>query len=240
MNATVIIPTYQERGNIERIIREVLAQGDEFRVLVVDDGSPDGTADAAQALRPEFGERLEVACRDRKYGLGPAYIYGFAKALENGADRVFEMDADFSHPPRYLRDLLQASEEADLVIGSRYCPGGGVQNWPLSRRMISRLGNLYARAVLWCGVRDMTAGFKCYRREALEAMDIWTIRSTGYAFQVETTWRALRARVPGGGEAHHLRGAGGRRLQDVPENRVGSRPARVAVAPAAGGVSGRP
>ena len=193
MLATVIIPTYNERGNIGRIVREVLAQGPEFRVLVVDDDSPDGTAEEAQEVRSAEPDRVQVCRRRRKWGLGSAYLYGFAKALEEGADRIFEMDADFSHPPSALRPLLEASLRADFSVGSRYVPGGAVENWPWSRRALSIAGNLYARAVLLCGVKDLTAGFKCYRREVLENIDLWSLRSTGYAFQVETTWRALRA-----------------------------------------------
>ena len=126
-------------------------------------------------------------------GLGNAYAYGFSKALEDGAERILQMDADFSHPPRFLRTMLEASEDADLVIGSRYVPGGWVTNWPWDRRWISRLGNAYARAILWVGVRDVTAGFKCYRREALLAIEHESVRSSGYSFQIETTYRALRA-----------------------------------------------
>ena len=189
----VILPTYNEADNLERLVvavRERLpADG---RVLVVDDNSPDGTGGIADRLAAEHDD-VEVLHRERKEGLGPAYIAGFRRALAGGAELVVEMDADFSHDPAYLPQLLRAAEDADLVIGSRYVPGGGVTDWGALRRFISRGGGAYARIALGLEVRDLTGGFKVIRREVLEVIELDTISSLGYAFQVEVTYRAIEA-----------------------------------------------
>jgi dolichol-phosphate mannosyltransferase len=193
----VVIPTYNEAETIDPIVRatdaelERLVPG-EHRILVVDDGSPDGTGELAEALAEELGT-VEVLHRAHKSGLGHAYLAGFARALDGGAELVFEMDADFSHDPRYLGDLLAAAEGADLVLGSRYVAGGGVRDWGLARRLISRGGGLYARTILRLRVQDLTGGFKCIRREVLEAIDLPSIRAEGYVFQIEVTYRAILA-----------------------------------------------
>ena len=188
----LILPTYNEAGNIERF---VAAARDKLpataRILIVDDGSPDGTGELADRLAAEH-EEVEVLHRPRKEGLGPAYIAGFRRALAGGADLILEMDSDFSHQPAYLPRLLEAAETADLVIGSRYIPGGGVSDWGALRRAISRGGSAYARVVLGVGVRDLTGGFKCFRREVLEAIDLDSVQARGYAFQVELTYRAIQ------------------------------------------------
>ena len=188
----VCLPTYNERDNLEPMVdalQHVL--GDEDLVLVIDDSSPDGTGQIADRLA---GERrgVHVLDRPRKEGLGPAYLDGFRRALELGADLIFEMDCDFSHDPADVSRLAAAAEDADLVIGSRYVDGGGTKNWGLLRRLISRGGSLYAQVLLGVGVRDLTGGFKCYRRVVLETIDLDAIHSKGYAFQIETTYRALR------------------------------------------------
>ena len=193
----VVIPTYNEAETIELIVRatdaelERLVPG-EHRILVVDDGSPDGTGVLADSLAEELGA-VEVLHRPQKGGLGHAYLAGFARALECGAELVFEMDADFSHDPRYLSNLLAAAQDADLVLGSRYVDGGGVRDWGLVRRLISRGGGLYARTILRVDVRDLTGGFKCIRREVLEGIDLGSIRAEGYVFQIEVTYRAILA-----------------------------------------------
>ena len=161
-------------------------------MLVVDDASPDGTGEIADRLA-DARDDVEVLHRGRKAGLGPAYIAGFRRALAEGAELVIEMDADFSHSPADLPRLLEAARDADLVIGSRYVPGGGVAEWGALRRVISRGGSVYARGVLGVAVHDLTGGFKCFRREVLEAIDLGSIQARGYAFQVETTYRAIRA-----------------------------------------------
>lgn len=188
----LVLPTYNEAENIEPFLAAVRSKlpGD-GRVLIVDDNSPDGTGRIADRLAAEH-ENVEVLHRPRKEGLGPAYVAGFRRALAGGAGLVLEMDSDFSHDPAYLPRLLDAAERADLVIGSRYVPGGGVGDWGALRRAISRGGSAYARLVLGVGVRDLTGGFKCFRREVLEAIDLDSIESRGYAFQVELTYRAIR------------------------------------------------
>jgi dolichol-phosphate mannosyltransferase len=189
----VCLPTYNERENLEAMVSalgEVLPE--DGRILVVDDNSPDGTGEIADRLSAER-EHVDVLHRARKDGLGPAYLAGFAWALEHGADLVLEMDCDFSHDPADVPRLLAAAEEADLVLGSRYVPGGGTRNWNLLRRLISRGGSLYAQILLGVRIRDLTGGFKCYRRAVLETIDLDAIDSKGYAFQIETTYRALRA-----------------------------------------------
>src|ERR671937_258159 len=185
MQATVCLPTYNERENIEPMLRALVAR--DVRVLVIDDNSPDGTGEIADRLGRELGN-LDVLHRERKEGLGPAYLAGFRRALADGAELVLEMDCDFSHSPDDVPRLIAAAEDADLVIGSRYVAGGSIGNWGVVRRFVSTGGSLYARALLGVGVRDLTGGFKCYRRRVLEA-----IESKGYAFQIETTYRTLRA-----------------------------------------------
>ena len=193
----VIIPTYNEAVNLERVVAASCAELDrvvagDYRILVVDDGSPDGTGAIADAIASESG-RVEVLHRPHKGGLGAAYLAGFARALAAGAERVIEMDADFSHDPRYLPALLSASADADLVLGSRYVDGGGVRDWSPLRKLVSRGGGLYARAVLGVDVADLTGGFKCIRRQVLEAIDLPSVRAQGYVFQIELTYRALLA-----------------------------------------------
>ena len=196
--AWLILPTYNEAENIEAIVRAagaVLADAapEGHRVLIVDDGSPDGTGEIAERLAGEC-DWVEVLHRSEKNGIGPAYLAGFRHALANGAGCAMEMDSDFSHDPADLARLLGAVHEgADLALGSRYVPGGGVSDWGLLRRFISEGGSTYARLVLGLGVRDLTGGFKCFRRETLEAIDFDSVRSQGYAFQVELTYRAVRA-----------------------------------------------
>ena len=190
--AWLVLPTYDEAGNIERFVEAVRAAlPASARILIVDDSSPDGTGEIADRLAAEHPD-VAVLHRPRKEGLGPAYIAGFRKALAEGAALVLEMDSDFSHDPSYLPAMLAAAERSDLVIGSRYVPGGGVEDWGPVRRVISRGGSAYARLVLGLSVRDLTAGFKCFRREVLEALDLDAIGSRGYAFQVEITYRAVQ------------------------------------------------
>jgi dolichol-phosphate mannosyltransferase len=191
-SALVIIPTYNERENIPALLPRVL-EHPELSILVVDDGSPDGTGDlvAAEVAR---NPRVHLIRRAGKQGLGTAYVAGFRYALARGAEYVFEMDADFSHDPRYLPDLLHAAETAyDLVIGSRYVAGGGTTDWGLGRQLISRGGNLYARMILGLPLSDMTGGYRCYRRRALEAISLDQIRSNGYSFQIEMAYRVHQA-----------------------------------------------
>jgi dolichol-phosphate mannosyltransferase len=191
--ATVCLPTYDERENLEPMVRalgEVLGPDD--RVLVIDDNSPDGTGEIADRLAAER-EWVDVLHRPRKEGLGRAYLDGFRRALAEGAELVLEMDCDFSHDPAVVPRLIEAAADADLVLGSRYVSGGGTENWGVLRRAISRWGSLYAQVLLGLPVRDLTGGFKCYRREVLETIDLDAIRSRGYAFQIETTYRAVRA-----------------------------------------------
>jgi dolichol-phosphate mannosyltransferase len=194
----LILPTYNEAENIQAIVAasgEVLAKAapEGYKVLVVDDGSPDGTGRLADALAAEHGW-VEVLHRHEKNGIGPAYLAGFRYALEHGAGCVMEMDSDFSHDPADLARLLDAIRGgADLALGSRYVPGGGVSDWGLLRRLVSEGGSTYARIVLGLHVRDLTGGFKCFRREVLEAIHFDGVRSQGYAFQVELTYRAVQA-----------------------------------------------
>ncbi len=190
--ALVVLPTYEERDNLPRVVPAVLAALPGAEVLVVDDRSPDGTGELAEAMAREDG-RVHVLHRDGPRGLGPAYVAGFRWALARPYRLVFQMDADLSHRPADLPALRAAADTYDLVLGSRYVRGGGVEGWPLHRRLLSRWGSFYARSVLGLGFRDLTGGFKCFRREVLAAIDLGSIRSRGYAFQVETTWRAWRA-----------------------------------------------
>jgi dolichol-phosphate mannosyltransferase len=187
----VIIPTYNESDNIQKIIPEILAQGEGFQVLVVDDNSPDGTAGLVKDMR-QRDARIHLIERASKQGLGTAYVTGFKYALENGFDFIFEMDADFSHDPGALPLLLKKAEECDLVIGSRYISGVNVVNWPMRRLILSFTANVYTRVITGMPVRDATAGFKCYRRVVLESIDLQSIHSNGYSFQIETNFKAWR------------------------------------------------
>jgi dolichol-phosphate mannosyltransferase len=191
MRATVCLPTYNERENLETMLRALEPHGVE--VLVIDDNSPDGTGELADRLAAEL-EFVSVLHRSRKEGLGPAYIAGFRRALADGAELVLEMDCDFSHDPEDVRRLIAAAQDgADVVLGSRYVEGGSIGNWGAVRRAVSAGGSWYARTLLGVRVRDLTGGFKCYRRAVLERIDLDAIDSRGYAFQIETTYRALRA-----------------------------------------------
>ena len=190
-NAIVCLPTYNERANIEPMLRALAPLG--VNVLVIDDNSPDGTGEIADRLAGEL-DFVSVFHRQRKEGLGPAYIAGFRRALAEGADYVLEFDCDFSHDPKDVPRLIAACENgADLALGSRYVPGGGTRNWGLGRRFVSIGGSWYARTLLGVSVRDLTGGFKCYRRQVLERIDLDAVRSLGYAFQIETTYRTIRA-----------------------------------------------
>jgi dolichol-phosphate mannosyltransferase len=192
-DAWVILPTYNEAENLERIVGAVLEQlPASRRILIVDDNSPDGTGEIADRLA-EADDSIGVLHRAQKDGLGPAYLAGFRVALDGGAERIIEMDADFSHDPSYLPALIEATEHADLAIGSRYVPGGGITDWGPMRRFISRGGSAYARVALGLPVKDLTGGFKCFRRIVLEEINLDTIEARGYAFQVETTFRAIKA-----------------------------------------------
>jgi dolichol-phosphate mannosyltransferase len=192
VRACVCLPTYNERGNLEPML-EALGRvlGPDDRVLVVDDSSPDGTGELADELATRAGY-VDVLHRPRKDGLGPAYLAGFRHALAARAELVLEIDCDFSHDPADVPRLIAAAEDADVVLGSRYVPGGSVGNWGRARRAISAAGSLYARTILGMPVRDPTGGFKCFRRRVLETIDLDDVRSKGYAFQIETTYRALR------------------------------------------------
>jgi dolichol-phosphate mannosyltransferase len=192
--AVLCLPTYNERENLEQMIQALGGVLDTTtdRVLVVDDGSPDGTGEIADRLASEL-PWVSVLHRETKEGIGPAYVAGFRRALAEGAELVLEMDCDFSHDPADVPRLIAASEHADLVLGSRYAPGGGTANWGLLRRVVSRGGCLYAQLLLGLRVRDLTGGFKCFRREALEAIDLAALSAHGYAFQIETTYRVKRA-----------------------------------------------
>jgi dolichol-phosphate mannosyltransferase len=196
-DAVVLIPTYNERENLPSIVAEVLRSAP-VDVLVIDDNSPDGTGQVADGLA-ETEPRIKVLHRAGKQGLGKAYIAGFKWALERDYPYIFEMDADFSHQPRYLPDFLREVQQYDIVLGSRYVSGGGTVNWSPIRKLISRGGSLYARTILNAGlppgklgVRDLTGGFKCFRRQVLESLNLDDIESTGYAFQIEVTYRAYR------------------------------------------------
>jgi dolichol-phosphate mannosyltransferase len=209
--AVVCLPTYNERENLEAMVQALgqVLDRERDRVLVIDDGSPDGTGEIADRLAAEH-PWVSVLHRERKDGIGPAYVAGFRRALDEGAGLVLELDCDFSHDPADVPRLIAAAESADLVLGSRYVEGGGTENWGLLRRFVSRAGCLYAQVLLGVPVRDLTGGFKCFRREALEAIDLGAIAARGYGFQIETTYRVLRA---------------GLRVQEIPirftERRVG-------------------
>ncbi len=189
----VIIPTYNEIENIERMIRTVFGLSREFELLIVDDGSPDGTAQLVKNLQIEFPNKLYIEERKGKLGLGTAYIHGFKWALLHNYDFIFEMDCDFSHNPNDLVRLLNACENgADVAVGSRYCKGGKVNNWPIGRILMSYFASVYVRLVLWLPVKDTTAGFKCYRKKVLESINLDAVRFMGYAFQIEMKYRAYK------------------------------------------------
>jgi dolichol-phosphate mannosyltransferase len=192
--AVVCLPTYNERANLEPMVRALAGVLDTSRdrLLVIDDGSPDGTGELADRLAAEL-PWISVLHRASKEGIGPAYVAGFRRALADGAELVLEMDCDFSHDPGDVPRLIEAAGEADLVLGSRYAKGGGTENWGLLRRFVSRGGCLYAQAILGVRVRDLTGGFKCFRRGTLEAIDLGAVSARGYGFQIETTYRVLRA-----------------------------------------------
>jgi dolichol-phosphate mannosyltransferase len=193
MRPVVCLPTYNESENLERMLRslgDVLPSGG--RVLVIDDNSPDGTGELADRLSEEL-DFVDVLHRERKEGIGRAYLAGFRRALDGGADLVMEMDCDFSHDPTDVPRLIEAIGGAELVLGSRYVPGGRIPNWGPLRRFISRGGCLYAQLLLGLRIRDLTGGFKCYQRAVLERIDLDAVHADGYAFQIETTYRALRA-----------------------------------------------
>ncbi len=194
MKNIVIIPTFNEIENIEKILRAVFALPEGFHVLIVDDGSPDGTADKVKELQQEFTNKLFIQERTGKQGLGTAYILGFKWSLAKGYDYIFEMDADFSHNPTDLSRLLDSciNDGADVAVGSRYVRGGKVVNWPFNRIFISYGASLYVRSILWLPVKDCTAGFVCYTAEVLRNIDLDNIRFIGYAFQIEMKYRAWR------------------------------------------------
>jgi dolichol-phosphate mannosyltransferase len=193
--AWLILPTYNEAENIEPLVRAALPRleeaGAEPHVLIVDDGSPDGTGAIADGLAEELGP-VDVIHRERKQGLGRAYLAGFGVALERGADLIMEMDSDFSHDPADLPRLIAAADAADLALGSRYVPGGGITEWGVVRRLLSRGGSAYARWLLGVPVRDLTGGFKCFNRRVLEEIDLEDVHADGYGFQIELTYRAVR------------------------------------------------
>jgi dolichol-phosphate mannosyltransferase len=196
--AWLVLPTYNEAGNVEALVRAALPElaaatgPDAHRILIVDDSSPDGTGAIADRLATEL-DAVEVLHRSAKEGLGRAYLAGFRRALDAGAELVLEMDSDLSHDPVDIPRLVEAGRDADLVLGSRYVEGGGIVNWGLGRRLLSRGGSWYARTVLGVPIRDLTGGFKCFRREVLERLDLATVHAGGYGFQVELTYRALEA-----------------------------------------------
>jgi dolichol-phosphate mannosyltransferase len=191
--AVVCLPTYNERENLEHMVSALGEVLDTSRdgVLVIDDASPDGTGEIADRLAREL-PWVSVLHRERKEGIGPAYVAGFRRLLAEGAELILEMDCDFSHDPADVPRLIEAAQDADLVLGSRYVEGGGTENWGLLRRFVSRGGCLYAQILLGVRVRDLTGGFKCFRRETLEAIDLDAIEARGYGFQIETTYRVLR------------------------------------------------
>jgi len=190
--ALVIVPTYNERENIARLIEAILGQDPRLEILVVDDGSPDGTGDIVEEIIA-VNDRVHIVRRERKMGLGTAYIAGFRWALERGYDFVFEMDADFSHDPGHLPEFLRAIRSADLVLGSRYREGKvTIVNWPIQRLLLSYFANVYSRVVTGLPIWDGTGGFKCFRREVLQAIDFDKVRSNGYAFQIEMSFRAWK------------------------------------------------
>jgi dolichol-phosphate mannosyltransferase len=192
-DSLVIIPTYNEKENIERMVRTVFALPSNFHLLIIDDGSPDGTADIVKFLMQEFSDKLFLEERKGKLGLGTAYIHGFIWALKGTYKFIFEMDCDFSHNPNDLIRLKEAClKGADVAVGSRYVKGGSVINWPLGRILMSYFASVYVRCVLWINIKDTTAGFKCYKREVLEKIDFNNIHFVGYAFQIEMKYTAIK------------------------------------------------
>ena len=187
----VVIPTYNEKDNVEKIVTTVLEVEPSLEILIVDDNSPDGTGQIADEMA-QRDSRISVLHRKEKTGLGSAYIAGFKHALEREYDHIFEMDADFSHDPKYLPDFLEKIEEFDIVLGSRYIKGVNVVNWPMSRLLLSYFANVYARLVTGLPVRDATGGFKCFRRKVLENIDLDAVQSDGYSFQIEMTFKAWK------------------------------------------------
>lgn len=190
----VIIPTYNEKENIETMINTVMSYPENFHVLIVEDNSPDGTAEIVKRLQNEYSGRLFMEQREGKLGLGTAYIHGFNWSLKRKYNYIFEMDADFSHDPNKLSDLLSACKDkgADLAVGSRYCKGGKVKDWPLNRILMSYFASVYVRMILWINVKDTTAGFKCYTRKVLENINFETIQFKGYAFQICMKYAAVK------------------------------------------------
>lgn len=193
-DSLVIIPTYNEKENVERMLRTVFSLPKEFHVLIVDDGSPDGTSQIVQKLQQEFAGKLHLHQRSGKLGLGTAYIAGFRWGLERTYEYIFEMDCDFSHNPKDLVRLYEGctTQGGDVAVGSRYTSGGKVQNWPFKRLALSFCASLYVNTILWLGVRDSTAGFVCYRRKVLESIDLDRIQFIGYAFQIEMKYNASK------------------------------------------------
>lgn len=190
----ILVPTYNERESITKLVEAIIAlKIPNLDIVIIDDNSPDGTGDIADQLAHRLHPAIHVIHRNGKTGLGPAYSDGFRYALAQGADLIFEMDADLSHDPAHLSAFLSQAQQYDLVIGSRYVPGGGIVNWGFPRRLISWCGNLYARAVLGVPIRDLTSGFKCFRREVLRRIGIEKLSSIGYVFQIETTYKAYKA-----------------------------------------------
>ncbi len=189
----IVTPTYNERANLERFVSEVRAAAKDVDLLIVDDASPDGTGELADAIA-RSDSRVRVLHRSGKLGLGTAYLEAFRQGLDGGYDRFFEMDADLSHDPKYVPDFIRELDRgADVVLGSRNVPGGGVEGWGLGRHVLSKGGSLYSRMILGVGVRDLTTGYKAFSRRALESIELGAVRSTGYSFQIEMTFRALRA-----------------------------------------------
>jgi dolichol-phosphate mannosyltransferase len=193
MKRGIVIPTYNERNNIEPLITEIFRTDPDLHIIVVDDNSPDGTADVIKKLCRAYPDKIRLISEDAKQGLGPAYIAGISAAIEDGWDLICEMDADLSHQPPYLADLFEWSFSHGMVMGSRYIRGGGIDNWNIARRLLSRFGNIYARCVLGVKIKDLTSGFRCYRREVIEKINLKDIKSNGYSFQIETAYRTLLA-----------------------------------------------
>jgi dolichol-phosphate mannosyltransferase len=191
VKSLIIIPTYKEKENIERLVRTLFDLGQEIEILIVDDNSPDGTGDIADRLAAQ-DDRVHVLHRPGKLGLGSAYIQGFKFALDHGYDLIFEMDADFSHDPSYIPHFLEKIKECDVVLGSRYVQGVNVINWPMSRLLLSSFANFYTRIITGLPVKDATGGFKCYRRSALQAIDLDNVKSDGYSFQIEMTFKCWK------------------------------------------------
>jgi dolichol-phosphate mannosyltransferase len=191
MNVNVVIPTYNEAENIARLAERIINLYPSFHIIIVDDNSPDGTGEIADMLADKY-TNISVIHRPEKAGLGTAYVAGFKKALDQGADLIFEMDADFSHDPRYIQDFMEASREADFVIGSRYIQGVRVEGWKFRRLLLSKLANIYVSYIMVKPVWDFTAGYRCYRRQVLESINLDNIRSDGYAFQIELTYLAFK------------------------------------------------